>query len=170
MIGIINTGGTFNKRYDPILGELFVPKDSIAVEKVLAPFYDNFAYEIKGIIFKDSLMMDDRDREILLKEIKEFDTDKIIVVHGTDTMDKSAKYIAKNIKDKSVVFTGSMKPFSIDPVEATANFTLALSKLLLDFEKGVFIAMHSLVLPYDQIYKDKKNGKFTLKLDFEVKN
>lgn len=160
MIKIINTGGTFNKRYDPISGELVVPKDSLAVEKILKAFYDNFKYEIRGIIFKDSLDMDDNDRKLLLEEIKNSETDKIIVVHGTDTILKSARYIAEKIENRCVVITGSMKPFEIDKVEATANFTLALSKVLLDFEPGVFIAMHSLVLPYDKIHKDKTEGKF----------
>jgi len=168
MIEIINTGGTFNKRYDPIKGELIVPKDNLAIENILKSFCDNFKYELKGIIFKDSLDMDDKDREFLLENIKNSDSKKIIVVHGTDTMDKSAEFIAKNIKDRCIVFTGVMEPFSINPIEATANFTLALSKLLLDYQEGVFIAMHSLALPYDKIYKDRKNGKFTSKSDFEV--
>ena len=162
-IGIINTGGTFNKRYDPIKGELIVPKDNLAIEKILKSFYHNFEYELKGIIFKDSLDMDDKDREFLLENIKKSDSKKIIIVHGTDTIDKSAKFIAKNIKDKCIVFTGAMEPFSINPTEATANFTLALSKLLLDCEEGIFIAMHSLVLPYDKIYKDKNEGRFKLR-------
>ncbi|WP_281950378.1 asparaginase domain-containing protein [Nitrosophilus kaiyonis] len=167
MITIINTGGTFNKRYDPVIGKLIVPKDNLAVEKILEAFCNNFKYELKGIIFKDSLDMDEKDREILLENIKNSDSKKIIVIHGTDTMDKSAEFVAKNIKDKCIVFTGAMKPFSINQVEATANFTLALSKILLDFEEGVFIAMHSLVLPYNKIYKNRKIGKFTSKSDFE---
>jgi len=170
MISIINTGGTFNKRYDPISGKLIVPRDNLAVEKIIDCFYDNFKYEIRGIIFKDSLDMNDNDRIVLLKEINESQSDKIIIIHGTDTIDKSAEFIAKNIKGKCIVFTGAMKPFSIDKIEATANFTLALSKLLLDYEEGVFIAMHSLVLPHNQIYKDKIKGKFTSKSDFEQRN
>ncbi len=163
MIEIINTGGTFNKIYDPIKGELIVPKTNEAIEKILKNFYNNFKYELKGVIFKDSLDMDDSDREILLNEIKESFSKKILVVHGTDTIDKSAKFIDKHIKNRCIVFTGAMKPFSIDSIEATANFTLALSKLLLDYEEGVFIAMHSLVLPYDKIYKDRDRGLFCQK-------
>ena len=163
MIEIINTGGTFNKIYDSIKGDLIVPKTNEAIEKILKSFCNNFKYELKGVIFKDSLDMDDSDREILLNEIKESFSKKILVVHGTDTIDKSAKFIDKYIKNRCIVFTGAMKPFNIDPIEATANFTLALSKLLLDYEEGVFIAMHSLVLPYEKIYKDRKRGVFCQK-------
>ena len=163
MIEIINTGGTFNKIYDPIKGDLIVPKTNETIEKILKSFCNNFKYELKGVIFKDSLDMDDSDREILLNEIKESFSKKILVVHGTDTIDKSAKFIDKHIKNRCIVFTGAMKPFSIDSIEATANFTLALSKLLLDYEEGVFIAMHSLVLPYDKIYKDRDRGLFCQK-------
>lgn len=159
-ITIINCGGTFNKRYDPIKGELIVPKDNYAIKKILDSFHCSFEYELRGVIFKDSLYMDDYDRGVLLKEIKNSKNRKILVVHGTDTIDKSASFVAKFCKDKSIVFTGSMVPFSIDKIEATANFTLALSKLLLDPKNGIFIAMHSLVLPFDKIYKDKKRGIF----------
>lgn len=162
-IGIINTAGTFNKRYDPIKGELIVPRDNLAIEKIVSSFCSNFEYELKGIIFKDSLYMDDSDRETLLSEIKKTQCKKVLVVHGTDSMEKSADFIAKNLEGKSVVFTGAMEPFIINPVEATANFTLALAKLLLDFEEGVFIAMHSLVLPYDKITKNRDRGIFCRK-------
>ncbi len=162
-IAIINTGGTFNKRYDPIKGELIVPRDNLAIENILKSYHTNLDYVLKGMIFKDSLEMDDKDRESLLNEIKNAQTKKVLVVHGTDTMRKSAAFIAKNIEEKCVVFTGAMEPFSINPAEATANFTLALAKLLLNFEEGVFIAMHSLVLPYSKIIKDRERGIFCRK-------
>ena len=46
MIAIYNTGGTFNKRYDPLKGELFVPHDTTAIEAVVATFAE--AVESKG--------------------------------------------------------------------------------------------------------------------------
>ena len=157
---IINTGGTFNKIYDPIKGELIVPHSNIAIEQILKrlpAFYNRVA--IKGIIYKDSLDMDDRDRKTLFKTIIEAKTDYIIVVHGTDTMDISAKYIAEQVKNKTIVFTGAMVPFSIDKVEATANLSSAL--IALDFiDKGVYISMQGYLLPYNKIYKDKTKGIF----------
>ena len=53
---IINTGGTFNKHYNPLKGELEVPKDNIALESILRYCY-NTPYTLKAIIHKDSLEM-----------------------------------------------------------------------------------------------------------------
>ena len=157
---VINTGGTFNKVYDSIKGELVVPESNEAVEEILKKlpaFYNRVA--IKGIIYKDSLDMNDIDRETLYHSINEAKTEYIVVVHGTDTMDISAKYIADRVKNRKIVFTGAMVPFSIDKLEATAN--LSSSLVALDFiQKGVYISMQGYLLPYDKIYKDKSKGIF----------
>jgi len=90
---IINTGGTFNKVYEPISGELIVPRNNIAVESILREL-PNTHSDIKGIIFKDSLDMNDSDREELYRVVRDSKDKDIVIVHGTDTMDISAKYIA----------------------------------------------------------------------------
>ena len=53
-ITVLNTGGTFNKRYNPILGQLEVPKDNIALDKIIKSCF-NVEFEIKNIVSKDSL-------------------------------------------------------------------------------------------------------------------
>ena len=88
---ILNTGGTFNKRYDPLLGELYVPEDNRALHLIV----DRFTHPlpIEGMIYKDSLEMDDGDREALVQRILQVPYDRCIVVHGTDTMDQSAAWV-----------------------------------------------------------------------------
>ena len=157
---IINTGGTFNKIYDPIAGELVVPRDDRAIERILSAIH--LKLPVVGAIYKDSLEMDDGDRAELTRLIEAADGD-VVVVHGTDTMDRSADFVARRIQKRCVVFTGAMIPASIDPTEASANLTLAISKLLYDREPGVFIAMHGLVAPYEKIYKDRQKGVFCLR-------
>jgi len=156
---IVNTGGTFNKRYNPLKGELEVPKDSIALENILKYFY-NLKYEIKNIIHKDSLDMLDYDREILVDIIKNSKQDKILIIHGTDTMDKTSEFLEKNITDKTVLITGAMVPFNIDSVEANANFSMALGYLLNTNKKGIFIAMHGLIDEYKNVFKNREIGVF----------
>ena len=63
-ITVLNTGGTFNKRYNPISGELEVPKDGIALEKIVKNCH-NIEFDIKNIISKDSLEMNDTNRELI---------------------------------------------------------------------------------------------------------
>lgn len=154
---IINTGGTFNKRYDPIKGELFVPQDSSAIEAILASLVIDIS--LQGILYKDSLEMDDHDRSVLGKTITELEAKTIIVVHGTDTMDVSAEYVASLELDKVIVFTGAMVPFSIDPLEATANLSMAIGYAN-NGSAGVHIVMQGIMGRYEQVKKNKSAGKF----------
>ncbi len=157
---VINTGGTFNKIYDPIRGELTVSKSNRAIESILntLPAYCD-RVTVNGIIFKDSLEMNSKDREALFRMISEAKTDYIVVVHGTDTMDISAEYISDRVNDKKIVFTGAMVPFSIDEVEATANLASALTALPF-VSNGVYISMQGHLLPYDKIRKNRDLGIF----------
>jgi L-asparaginase len=159
-ISIISTGGTFNKIYNPIKGELEIDKDSKAIEEILKKW--NMKAKIINIIHKDSLFMNESDREELLKEVKTLPQKNIIIVHGTDTMDISAKKLALANLDKRVIFTGAMVPFSIDKVEATANLVSAITFCNSPYQKGVYIAMHSLIAPYNKIIKNREKGIFEL--------
>ncbi len=156
---ILNTGGTFNKRYDPIEGKLFVPEENEAIERITASMAHNLALIVDGLIYKDSLDMNEADRMELCDAIDSVETSAVVVVHGTDTMHQSAQAAAKRVRNKRIIFTGAMIPFSIDPVEATANLALAIAAAR-QAEPGVFIAMHGLVLPYDRIVKNREAGRF----------
>ncbi|WP_024953624.1 asparaginase domain-containing protein [Sulfurospirillum arcachonense] len=156
---IINTGGTFNKRYNPLKGELEVPVDSLAVDSILKYFY-NLSYELQNVIHKDSLEMLDSDRQEMAELIQKSPQKKILIIHGTDTKDKTAKYLENIISDKSIVLTGAMVPLSIDTVEANANFSMALGYLLNEPKNGVYIAMHGLVEKHDTVFKNREVGIF----------
>lgn len=154
---IINTGGTFNKRYNPVSGELYVPEDNRAVETVLGTFAK--PVECTGIIYKDSLEMDDEDRTLLAEMIEESDEKRIVVVHGTDTMDLSAERVAGLGLDKVVVFTGAMVPHRIDPIEATANLAMAIGYAE-NASDGVYIVIQGVSGSYKQVKKNRSAGKF----------
>ena len=153
---IINTGGTFNKVYNPRTGNLDIGKDA------LADLTKQWLCEIKciDIIQKDSLDFSQKDREILLQTIAESTYNAIIVVHGTDTMETTAKYLSREIQDKAIVLTGAMIPYSINSIEATANLASAYGYLQALDNRGVYIAMHGTILPHYQITKVPKEGKF----------
>lgn len=154
---IINTGGTFNKRYDLIKGELFVPKDNRAVEEILQSLVVDISLE--GVIYKDSLEMDINDRVKLGETIEQCADKIVIVVHGTDTMDMSAEYVDGLGLDKVVVFTGAMIPFSIDPIEATANLSMAMGYAC-NADVGVHIVIQGVMDSFKQVKKNKSAGKF----------
>ena len=158
-ITVINTGGTFNKRYNPIFGELEVPKDSLALDEIISYCY-NIDFDVLNIISKDSLEMSDADRELIVRTIKNCKNQNIIIVHGTDTMDLTAKYLDEKIKDKTIVLTGAMLPISINKVEATLNFSQAIGFFNSNCENGIYISMHGSVKNYKKLVKNRELGKF----------
>ncbi len=161
-ITVLNTGGTFNKRYNPILGQLEVPTDNIALDKIVKSCF-NVEFEIKNIVSKDSLDFTQEDREIILENIKNSASDKIIIIHGTDTVDLTAKFIEDKIQGKKIVFTGAMVPMSIDEVEATMNFSQAIGFLNAPIENGIYLSMHGSVIEHLKLKKDRRVGQFLLK-------
>ncbi|WP_122893228.1 asparaginase domain-containing protein [Arcobacter peruensis] len=160
-ITIINTGGTFNKRYNPLKGILEVPNDNIALNKIIESCH-NVNFEIKNIVSKDSLDMDDKDRQVITKAVNETANDNIIIIHGTDTVDLTSAFLRQQVKNKKIVFTGAMVPMSIDEVEATMNFSQALGFLSANVENGIYLAMHGVVVDASKLVKNRKEGKFLI--------
>jgi L-asparaginase len=155
---IINTGGTFNKCYNPLTGRLDIDTQGEALQTIASKWLCHL--EAINTIGKDSLEMTQSDREALAELIEQHPQKKILIIHGTDTIDLTASYLATHLSPRSIVLTGAMQPFSIDPLEATANFALAYGYLLGDPKCGLFIAMHGLIKPHDAIKKDRHLGKF----------
>ena len=158
-ITVINTGGTFNKRYNPLTGELEVPKDSLALDEIISYCY-NIDFDVLNVISKDSLDMSDADREFIVKTIKNCKNENIIIVHGTDTIDLTASFIDENIKNKTIVLTGAMLPISINKIEATLNFSQAIGFLNSNCENGIYISMHGSVKNYKKLIKNREIGQF----------
>jgi len=156
---IINTGGTFNKIYNRFSGELEVDSTNKALKTLEQEWMCSLNYI--NIINKDSLEFTQDDRELLAKTIKEAKEQKIVLIHGTDTIDISAKFIDEQNFQKAIVFTGAMVPFSINPIEASANLSLALGFVKLA-NIGVYIALNGVVDSYTKVVKNRAKGKFTL--------
>lgn len=161
-ITVLNTGGTFNKRYNPILGQLEVPSDNIALDKIVKSCF-NIEFEIRNIVSKDSLDFTQEDRETVLENIINSENDKIIIIHGTDTVDLTAKFIEDKIEGKKIVFTGAMVPMSIDEVEATMNFSQAIGFLNAPIKNGIYLSMHGSVIEHSKLKKDRSVGQFLVK-------
>ena len=157
---ILNSGGTFNKRYNQINGELEVPFDNYAIEQILQ--YIDSDFDMAGVVYKDSLEMDINDRKMLANIINESKDDTFIIVHGTDTMHLSAEFMHEVFDDRVIIFTGSMKPFEIDKVEASLNLGMAIGFAKSVEEYGTYICMSGHVETWNKIVKNKAQGKFEI--------
>lgn len=158
-ITIINTGGTFNKRYNPLKGLLEVPSDNIALDKIISSCH-NVDFEIHNIISKDSLDMDDNDRQIITDTVEQTKNENVIIIHGTDTVHLTSAFLKKKVLNKNIVFTGAMVPMSIDEVEATMNFSLSLGFLNSNKNPGIYLAMHGVVVDASKLIKDRSKVNF----------
>ncbi|WP_309498493.1 asparaginase domain-containing protein [Sulfurovum sp.] len=157
---IISTGGTFNKIYDPLTGGLIIDEASTAVQNIAAKWRCEF--QIINIIGKDSLDMTNHDRLELIATISRSEYHHILIIHGTDTMDITATYLADGDLEKRIVLTGAMVPYSVDPVEATANLCSAYGYINAVNKEGIYIAMNGVIDSYQKVKKDRIKGKFIL--------
>ena len=160
---ILNTGGTFNKIYNPLNGHLEIKPNNKILEQIINKAQLDFV-DIDGLIYKDSLDMDTCDRESLVKYIKQTTYNKILIIHGTDTIDKTAIFLDNHIKNKQIMLVGAMIPYSIDPIEAVSNLMCGYGFLMNNKINDIFISMHGIVENYKHIIKDRKIGKFVIKL------
>ncbi len=157
---IINTGGTFNKVYNRVNGQLEVDAKGDALRSITSKW--GCEIEIIDIIGKDSLDMSNHDRLELLATISQSDFHHILIVHGTDTMDITAEYLNEGDLEKCIMLTGAMVPYSIDPVEATANLCSAYGYMYNMHKEGIYISMNGVIDTYDKVKKDRSEGKFKI--------
>ncbi|WP_373036897.1 asparaginase domain-containing protein [Sulfurimonas sp.] len=157
---ILNSGGTFNKRYNPLNGELEIPYDNEVIERILTS--TDFDYDLAGVVYKDSLDMDMNDRKMLASIIMESKDDTFILVHGTDSMNITAEFLSEIFDDRKIIITGAMHPFEIDNVEASLNLGIAIGFAKANPKNGVYICMNGLIEPCKNIVKNRALGKFEL--------
>ena len=146
---IIVTGGTFDKRYDAIKGELTFSETHLPALLQQARVRLPLAVDIRLLI--DSLQMTEACREAAERSL--------VVVHGTDTMVETAQVIGRAGLDKTVVFTGAMVPYSVQDSDAPFNLGFALAAAL-TLRAGAYVAMNARIFPWDDVMKDKAEGAF----------
>lgn len=157
---ILNSGGTFNKRYNPLNGELEVPYDNKAIEIILNSFEKKI--DLAGVVYKDSLEITLDDRKMLSHIILESKDEEFIIVHGTDTMNETAQFLDAMFDDRVIVLVGAMNPFEIDTIESSVNLGMAIGYAQAQQDCGVYICMNGFIDNFNKIRKNKKLGKFEL--------
>ena len=159
-IAVLITGGTFDKEYNEIDGTLFF-KDT-HIEDMLAMGRCGLEVDLQVVMMKDSLEMTVHDREQIVEACRSREESRIVITHGTDTMEQTARVLAEAIDDKTVVLTGAMIPYTFGSSDGLFNLGSALSfaQVLPD---GVFVAMNGRYFEAHNVWKDKKQGVFRAK-------
>ena len=158
-ITFIQTGGTIDKDYPRSSGGYAFEFGEPATERMLARLNPSFDYDVRTAFQKDSTEIDASDRQQLLQLIRDDANDKVIVTHGTDTMLETAAFLAKHVTDKLIVITGAMRPERFSDSDAPLNVGCAIATANL-CERGVFVAMHGIIKPHDQMQRDPSTGKY----------
>ena len=156
-IKIFSTGGTFDKEFDEITGELFFKKTQLY--ELLELGRSKLDVKIETLMMVDSLKMSNTERQYIVDKCKNEKTNNIIITHGTDTMVKTAELIANQITDKTIILTGAMIPIKFGSSDGLFNLGSAMSFVQV-LEPGVYITMNGRYFNYDNVRKNKKLGIF----------
>lgn len=155
-IRLFVTGGTFDKEYNELTGELFF-KDT-HVNEMFKLGRCNLDISIRVLMMIDSLEMNDMDRNIIMESCKRCEDDQIIITHGTDTIVETGKLLKKaNIEGKTIVLTGAMIPYKFGSSDGFFNLGSALG-FVQSLEPGIYIAMNGRLFDPDNCVKNRKAG------------
>ena len=156
-IKLFATGGTFDKEFNEINGDLEFQKTNLY--ELLELGRCKLDIKIETLMMIDSLKMSDSERNYIVEKCKKENTHKIVITHGTDTMVETAEVLAKNIQDKTIILTGAMIPIKFGSSDGLFNLGSALSFVQI-LEPGVYITMNGRYFNWDNVRKNKKIGVF----------
>src|SRR5690349_18933535 len=122
-IRIFVTGGTFDKEYNELTGELFFQETHVPDMLRLGRSHLDVAVETLMMI--DSLQMTEADRQRILERCRECAEAHIVITHGTDTMEQTARVLGPGITGKTVVLTGAMVPYTFGSSDGLFNLGTA---------------------------------------------
>ena len=156
-IRIFITGGTFDKEYNELNGQLYF-KDT-HLNELLGLGRSLVPVEIRTLMMIDSLEMTNHDRELIAHQCNSCEENKIVITHGTDTMAETAQMLAAKVKNKTVVLTGAMIPIKFGSSDGLFNLGSALA-FAQTLAPGVYVTMNGRYFHWDNVRKNKETGVF----------
>ena len=159
MVQVFVTGGTFDKEYNFITGELYFKETHL--RGMFERGRCTLDIEVRTLMMVDSLEMTDEDRDMIAHNCKRSKHDKIIITHGTDTIAETAACLAKSdIENKTIVLTGAMIPYAFGTSSDgffNLGSSLAFAQVL---APGVYVCMNGRYFDWDKVKKNTKTGFF----------
>ena len=156
-IRVFVTGGTFDKEYNELDGKLFF-KDT-HLNEMLELGRCKLKVDIRTLMMVDSLEMTDSDRQIIVDHCLKAKEDKIVITHGTDTMEVTARVLGEIVREKTIVLTGAMIPYKFGSSDGLFNLGSALG-FVQTLPYGVYIAMNGKYFHWNNVRKNKQTGEF----------
>jgi L-asparaginase len=156
-IRILITGGTFDKEYNELTGELFFKDTHLPEMLKLGRCRVNV--DIRTLMMIDSLDMTEQDRVLIADHCIKAEEKKIIITHGTDTMADTARFLAGRVHDKTVVLTGAMIPYKFGSSDGLFNLGSALA-FVQSLPNGIYVAMNGRIFSWNNVRKNRQTGEF----------
>ena len=160
-IRLLTVGGTIDKVYFDALSEYEVGMP-YALE-ILEELNLNLDCRVTSLMRKDSLEMDDGDRELVRQAVASAEENLIVITHGTDTMVDTAAALhplfAEPGFSKTIVLTGALAPAIFKKSDAMFNIGAALTAVQ-TMTAGIYIAMSGEIFAFDAVKKDREGQRF----------
>ena len=160
MIRILVTGGTFDKEYNELNGQLFFRNTHLP--EMLRLGRCHVAVCVQTLMMIDSLDMTDANRAHIVDQCRRAPETAIVVTHGTDTMIETARALADQFPtggDKTIVLTGAMVPYAFGSSDGLFNLGSAISFVQV-LPAGVYVAMNGRAFHWDSVTKNRETGVF----------
>lgn len=157
-IKVLITGGTIDD-LDYSKGEDAPQNHQSLIPSLLQQARITADYTIDILMQKDSRVVTDEDREVILESCRHTSEEKIIITHGTFTMPVTAKYLGKANLDKTIVLFGAAIPANKDKSDSLFNLGTAFIACQL-LPNGVYISMNGKIFNWDNVRKDFPTGTF----------
>jgi L-asparaginase len=157
-VHILVTGGTFDKEYDELTGQLFF-RDT-HVPEMLHRGRCRLTVETETVMMVDSLELDGARRAEIVERARASAEDAIVITHGTDTMCETAQALGRaSLAGKTIVLTGAMVPYAFGSSDGMFNLGSAVSFARV-LPPGVYIAMNGQYFTWNNVRKNRDAGCF----------
>jgi L-asparaginase len=156
-IRILITGGTFDKEYNELTGELFFQETHLP--DMLRLGRCRLLVTVETLMMIDSLQMDDAQRELILERCAAAPEHRIVITHGTDTMERTAQVLGQHLAGKTIVLTGAMVPYKFGSSDGMFNLGTALA-FAQTLGPGVYVAMNGRYFAWNRVRKNRDQGVF----------
>jgi len=156
-LAILVTGGTFDKDYHELEGRLLFRETH--VEEMLRLGRSRLGVRVETLMLIDSLEMTDVQRQQILAACRSASEQRIVVTHGTDTMEQTARTLGAAGLQKTIVLTGAMVPYTFGSSDGLFNLGSALA-FAQSLPCGTYVAMNGRCLSWERVHKNRATGVF----------
>lgn len=156
-IRILVTGGTLDKQYDELTGELFL--DETHLPEILTIARAEVPHTIQTVMMIDSFDMTDELREQILKHCLEAKEEQIVITHGSSAMAETAALLGQRVQGKTIVLTGAMVPYKFGSSDGMFNLGCAVA-FAQALPHGVYVTMNGRCFPWNDVRKNTARGRF----------